>query len=89
MTQQSMENILKSIQPNSLAHVYTKKGDKICIKDTEKTTACTVTASAEEGYLKITKTQKTSSQESFSYIYIDYSDISRVEENNSARSIQF
>ena len=88
MTQQSMENILKSIQPNALAHVYTKKGDKICIKDTEKTTACTVTASAEEGYLKIVKIQRTNSQETSSCIYVDYSDISRVEENISARALK-
>jgi hypothetical protein len=74
-----MENILQSIPQNSLVRIITSKGDKICIKDNNKSSASVITSATEEHFLMVTDVKNVNGQSATTYIYIDYDDICRVE----------
>ena len=85
MNQCAVNKILSSIPQNSLVHVVTVKGDKICIKDNNKSTANTISVIAEIDYLQITNIKTVNNQNNTTKIFLDYSNISRIEVCDTTR----
>lgn len=79
LQKEALAEIFASLPAQSLAHLKTSAGDKICVKDNQITSANKISANPKEYFLEIVVTQQKNGKEHTSYTYIDYDDILRVE----------
>lgn len=86
MKQEAVKEILQTIPQNSLIHVITYKGDKICIKDNSKTSASVTSVDVRDLYIEVKNIKNVNGQSSTAYIYIDFEDVARIEATHSLRS---
>lgn len=79
MTKHTFEQIFKSVPEKAIAHIKTKHGDKICVKDNSKSESNKITTTLNDEYIEISSKNSSDKKVSVNCTYVAYDEIAQFE----------